>query len=211
MRGVARRALPRRALPHQALPHPTAAFKRRGGGRGPGAHPAPPLHPEPRPQPPPPAPRSKTSLNALAWASTAALIDGALADGVCLAEVFVDTVGDAERWGDRLRQRYPGVVFTVCPKADALYPIVSAASIIAKVTRDREVGALAAAAGLPLGSGYPSGGWDGRTSGLGWRGGQGRAWVERQPFGRAGSPPTPPPPHTHPNPLSSQTRTPRPG
>lgn len=53
--------------------------------------------------------------------------------------------------------------FTVCPKADALYPIVSAASIVAKVSRDREIKAyegsqvVAEEASLQLGSGYPSG------------------------------------------------------
>ena len=87
-----------------------------------------------------------TSLNALAWESTANLMDGALADGAALAEVYVDTVGDPEAWAARLRARYPGIAFTVCPKADALFPIVSAASIVAKVTRDREVVGLAAAA-----------------------------------------------------------------
>ncbi len=39
-------------------------------------------------------------------------------------------------------------------KADARYPIVSAASILAKVTRDRAISALAAEHG-PIGSGYP--------------------------------------------------------
>jgi ribonuclease H2 subunit A len=117
-----------------------------------------------------------TSLNALAWDSTCALLDGALADGAAVVECCVDTVGDADAWAGRLRARYPGIAFTVCPKADALFPIVSAASIVAKVTRDREVAALAKAAAeagggggeggqaappalgpphLPMGSGYP--------------------------------------------------------
>ena len=43
----------------------------------------------------------------------------------------------------------------MCPKADALFPIVGAASIVAKTTRDAELDALIAAHG-PLGSGYPS-------------------------------------------------------
>lgn len=45
----------------------------------------------------------------------------------------MDTVGDAERYKERLSQRFRGIAFTVCPKADAIYPIVSAASIVAKV------------------------------------------------------------------------------
>ena len=45
----------------------------------------------------------------------------------------MDTVGDAGRYKERLSQRFPGIAFTVCPKADAIYPIVSAASIVAKV------------------------------------------------------------------------------
>lgn len=60
---------------------------------------------------------------------------------------------------------FPGVSFTICPKADALYPIVSAASIVAKVTRDHHmtqyekafnsVAAAGGAASVKLGSGYP--------------------------------------------------------
>jgi ribonuclease HII len=41
-------------------------------------------------------------------------------------------------------------------KADSTYPVVSAASIIAKVTRDREVKKLEHALGIKIGSGYPS-------------------------------------------------------
>ncbi len=41
-------------------------------------------------------------------------------------------------------------------KADARYPVVSAASIIAKVTRDREMRKLEKALGVKIGSGYPS-------------------------------------------------------
>lgn len=48
-------------------------------------------------------------------------------------QVFVDTVGDADRHRERLERRFPHITFIVCPKADALYPVVSAASIVAKV------------------------------------------------------------------------------
>lgn len=115
--------------------------------------------------------RCKTSLNALAFDATRALIQGALDQGVNVAACFVDTVGDAGRWREKLIEAFPFIEFTVCPKADALYPIVSAASIVAKVTRDRDVEELqrqlaeaskagggvgsVGSAGGGIGSGYP--------------------------------------------------------
>lgn len=83
--------------------------------------------------------RNKTSLNALAFDATRDLIQGALDLGVNVSSCFVDTVGDAGRWRDKLLEVFPFIEFTVCPKADAIYPIVSAASIVAKVTRDRDI------------------------------------------------------------------------
>ncbi|MGC8547490.1 MAG: ribonuclease HII [Candidatus Micrarchaeia archaeon] len=41
-------------------------------------------------------------------------------------------------------------------KADARYPVVSASSIIAKVTRDREIDKIKQELGIDFGSGYPS-------------------------------------------------------
>lgn len=35
-------------------------------------------------------------------------------------QVYVDTVGDADRHRDRLSRAFPGLDFTVCPKADSL-------------------------------------------------------------------------------------------
>ncbi len=54
----------------------------------------------------------------------------------------------------RLSGAFPGLKFTVCKKADAIYPIVSAASIAAKVSRDRVIEAMSE--GESMGSGYPS-------------------------------------------------------
>ena len=93
--------------------------------------------------------KQKVSLNVMAADSTCKLIRTVLEAGVNLHEIYVDTVGDADHYKKKLSHEFPGIQFTVCPKADALYPIVSAASIVAKVTRDRAVDEKA------KGSGYP--------------------------------------------------------
>ena len=72
-----------------------------------------------------------------------------------LAEVYIDAVGDPSRITAVVR----GVGFRghviVEPKADARYPIVGAASIIAKVYRDRAIDELRRVYGV-RGSGYPT-------------------------------------------------------
>uniref|UniRef100_A0A8K9WWX3 Ribonuclease n=1 Tax=Oncorhynchus mykiss TaxID=8022 RepID=A0A8K9WWX3_ONCMY len=83
--------------------------------------------------------RSKYNLNALSHDAAIGLVQFALDSGVQLKEVFVDTVGPAEKYQEKLSQRFPGVEVTVRPKADSLFPIVSAASICAKVARDHSV------------------------------------------------------------------------
>lgn len=80
-------------------------------------------------------------------------------------QAYIDTVGIAETYQQRLEGLFPTVSFTVTSKADAIYPIVSAASIVAKVTRDRLLAAWnflekdvdKGEESRVFGSGYPSG------------------------------------------------------
>ncbi|EFJ49302.1 hypothetical protein VOLCADRAFT_104408 [Volvox carteri f. nagariensis] len=101
--------------------------------------------------------RDKVSLNSLAFDATCHVIRTALESGASVKQVYVDTVGDADRHSERLSRAFPGISFTVCPKADSLYPIVSAASIIAKVIRDKSLIDCRQALGLQgeVGTGYP--------------------------------------------------------
>ena len=74
----------------------------------------------------------------------------------------MDTVGDAQLYTTRLNERFPGVKCLAKAKADRDFPIVSAASICAKVTRDRQLRDFAFEPGLAhtgrtFGCGYPGG------------------------------------------------------
>ncbi|KAI1188994.1 ribonuclease H2 subunit A [Nemania serpens] len=76
------------------------------------------------------------NLNAQAMDATAALVEGVLARGVNVREVYVDTIGQPAAYQRRLERLFPTLRITVAKKADSLYPCVSAASVCAKVTRD---------------------------------------------------------------------------
>ncbi|KAI0194903.1 ribonuclease HII [Xylaria flabelliformis] len=76
------------------------------------------------------------NLNAQAMDATAELIQGVLARGVNVREIYVDTIGQPAAYQRRLERIFPTVKITVAKKADSLYPCVSAASVCAKVTRD---------------------------------------------------------------------------
>ncbi|XP_044739109.1 ribonuclease H2 subunit A [Chrysoperla carnea] len=79
----------------------------------------------------------KTTLNEVALQSTFRLIQKVLDAGVNLTEVYVDTLGPPDKHRENLRKRFgTKIKFRVEKKADSLFPIVSAASICAKVTRD---------------------------------------------------------------------------
>ncbi|ONK57136.1 uncharacterized protein A4U43_C10F16980 [Asparagus officinalis] len=79
----------------------------------------------------------KVNLNEISHNSAIGLVRRVINMGVLLTEVYVDTVGDAEKYQIKLSEIFPGVKFVVSKKADSLYPVVSGASIVAKVTRDR--------------------------------------------------------------------------
>lgn len=108
-------------------------------------------------------PRQSTyNLNEQAHDTTIALIKGVLDHGVPVREIYVDTVGPPVPYQRKLQSHFPMAKVTVTKKADSLFPIVSAASIVAKTTRDSSLQQSAIARGEEhWGSGYPS---DPRTS-----------------------------------------------
>lgn len=71
---------------------------------------------------------------------------------------FVDAADViASRFGKNIREQYSGeILITSEHKADVKYPIVSAASILAKVQRDSLVKQLEDELGMEIGSGYPA-------------------------------------------------------
>ena len=78
------------------------------------------------------------SLNAISHDAAAELVRRVLDAGVEVMQVYVDTVGDAGSYQNKLTRMFNNrIVFTVSAKADSLFKTVSAASICAKVTRDR--------------------------------------------------------------------------
>ena len=79
----------------------------------------------------------KYNLNAMAHDATIGMVQWVLNTGVNLRYLYVDTVGDPERYQAKLAEHFPMLQIVVEKKADATYPIVSAASICAKVPRDK--------------------------------------------------------------------------
>jgi ribonuclease HII len=86
---------------------------------------------------------------------------------VCFAKVLDELRPDhayvdaadviAQRFGDNIRKKYTReITITSEHEADVRYPIVSAASILAKVQRDMLVKELGEKIGADIGSGYPS-------------------------------------------------------
>lgn len=74
--------------------------------------------------------------------ATVGLIRGVIDRGVNVREIYIDTIGKPEVYQSKLERLFPGISITVAKKADSLYPVVSAASVVAKVTRDVALGVL---------------------------------------------------------------------
>ena len=83
--------------------------------------------------------RNKISLNTISEEAAFELIRNALKKGVNIKKVFVDTVGPPLKYKSKFEEVFKNydIEFEVTPKADSLFPVVSAASIVAKVNRDR--------------------------------------------------------------------------
>jgi len=79
---------------------------------------------------------TKYNLNAMSHDAAIGLVQGVLALGINLRFLYVDTVGDPERYQAKLADLFPTMRVVVEKKADSTFPIVSAASICAKVPRD---------------------------------------------------------------------------
>jgi ribonuclease H2 subunit A len=109
------------------------------------------------------------NLNAQAMDATIGLIKEVLAQGINVKEIYIDTIGKPEVYQKKLERIWPTIRITVAKKADSLYPVVSAASVCAKVTRDAALDVCfesyqnasgdedsKTANGIAWGSGYPS-------------------------------------------------------
>ena len=103
----------------------------------------------------------RVSLNVISEEAAFALISRFLAKGHRVRNVFVDTVGPPAVYKRKFEERFKGlgIAFTVESKADSLFKVVSAASIVAKVGRDLALSSWAFREGRAVsanyGSGYP--------------------------------------------------------
>lgn len=98
----------------------------------------------------------------MAHDTTIEMIRQVISRKVNVKEIYIDTVGSPEVYQEKLEKIFPGISITVSKKADSKYPVVSAASICAKVTRDALLNDWKFVENnidisRDFGSGYPSG------------------------------------------------------
>lgn len=83
---------------------------------------------------------AKYNLNLISHDTALSLVQRAMDAGVNVTEVYVDTVGNANSYAEKFRDAFPSLKkVVVAAKADSIYKIVSAASIVAKTDRDLSV------------------------------------------------------------------------
>ena len=116
--------------------------------------------------------RNPINLNELSFAAASGMISKVLEKGLKVDEAYIDTVGPPDSYRRKFESHFhyltntttsdhhQGIEFTVAKKADSLYPVTSAASIVAKVTRDISMKLWSwtekAKFNPDLGSGYPA-------------------------------------------------------
>mmetsp|Transcript_4176 Transcript_4176/g.6330 ORF Transcript_4176/g.6330 Transcript_4176/m.6330 type:complete len:369 (+) Transcript_4176:121-1227(+) len=105
------------------------------------------------------------NLNAMSHDAAIEMIRAVLDAGVKIDTAYIDTVGMPDAYRSRLDREFNGhgIRFVVEKKADAKYAPCSAASVVAKVSRDKMVeswkwseSGFEPNGGLDFGSGYPS-------------------------------------------------------
>jgi ribonuclease H2 subunit A len=105
--------------------------------------------------------RAPTNLNQMSHDAARMLVQAALDEGLSIRRMYVDTVGPEERYQEKLEFFFPSIRITVSKKADSKFKSVGAASINAKVLRDRMVREFAfeenwtTEPSREFGSGYP--------------------------------------------------------
>ncbi|SJK86694.1 Ribonuclease HII [Babesia microti strain RI] len=100
----------------------------------------------------------KYNLNQISHDSALNIIRHVISIGYKLKSVYIDAVGPTEAYKMKVKANFPNLKVIIAERADSTYPLVSAASIIAKVLRDRTVKAWESSDKykLPFGCGYPS-------------------------------------------------------
>jgi ribonuclease H2 subunit A len=77
--------------------------------------------------------RHRQSLNEISHKAAIELLRALQLKGFRIKEVYIDTVGPPEHYQTKMKKLFPNIEIVVSKRADSLYPIVSAASICAKV------------------------------------------------------------------------------
>ncbi|ORM42093.1 Ribonuclease H2 subunit A [Babesia sp. Xinjiang] len=101
--------------------------------------------------------RDDYNLNSISHDSAIALIRHFLSHGFNVKEVYIDAVGSPAHYEAKLKTLFPDLRCVVATKADSKYPVVSAASIVAKVIRDNMIESWYKDTpdSAKVGSGYP--------------------------------------------------------